>query len=126
MRSHRRTPTGIRPRHSRSCATSHGQERCNCSPSYEAFVYSAADGKKIRRVFPTLAAARSWRHDSATAVRRGAMRAPTATTLREAWEAWVEVPGEGRDPQPQPQALQALCSTRIRQRPLLYADTTTR
>ena len=87
MRSHRRTPTGIRVRHSRSCATSHGQQRCSCSPSYEASVYSAADGKKIRRVFPTLAAARSWRHDSATAVRRGAMRAPTATTLRESWEA---------------------------------------
>jgi integrase len=89
MRSHRRTPTGIRVRHSRSCATSHGQQRCSCSPGYEAFVYSPADGKKIRRVFPTLAAARSWRHDSATAVRRGAMRAPTATTLREAWEAWI-------------------------------------
>jgi integrase len=90
MRSHRRTPTGIRARHSRRCTTARGEERCNCSPSYEAFVYSAVDGKKIRRSFPTLAAARSWRHDAATAVQRGAMRAPTATTLREAWEVWIE------------------------------------
>ena len=46
MRSHRRTPTGIRVRHSRSCATSHGQQRCSCSPGYEAFVYSPAMARR--------------------------------------------------------------------------------
>jgi hypothetical protein len=41
---------GIDKRHQRSCrATSGG--RCNCSPSYRAWVYSTRDGKKIRRTF---------------------------------------------------------------------------
>ena len=66
MRSHRRTPTGIRVRHSRSCATSHDQGQCNCSPGYEASVYSARDGRKLRKTFPTLSAARAWRHDAAS------------------------------------------------------------
>jgi integrase len=88
MRSHRRT-TGVRARHSRSCAISHGQERCNCSPSYEAFVFSNRDGRKLRKTFPTLAAARAWRHDAAVSVRKGTMRAPTPTTVAEAAGLWL-------------------------------------
>jgi hypothetical protein len=56
--------TGIRTRHSRSCKTRDGGA-CNCSPSYEAFVFSKRDGKKIRRSFPGVAAARGWRIDAA-------------------------------------------------------------
>ena len=88
MRSHRRT-TGVRARHSRSCATSHGKERCNCSPSYEAFVFSGRDGRKLRKTFPTLAAARAWRHDAAVSVRKGTLRAPIPTTVAEAAEVWL-------------------------------------
>ena len=44
------TPQGIRARHSRSCNTVHGG-KCNCVPSYEAFVYAKRDGQKIRRTF---------------------------------------------------------------------------
>src|SRR5437868_2852223 len=51
-------------------------------------VYSKRDGKKIRKTFPTRAAALAWRND-ATAVRRQVMRAPTQTTLREASQAWL-------------------------------------
>src|SRR5215467_14498029 len=80
---------GIRVRHGRSCSSSTGA-RCNCSPSYEAFVYSARDKRKLRKTFLTLAAARAWRHDASTSVRRGTMRAPVATTLREAWRAWLD------------------------------------
>jgi integrase len=88
MRSNPRTPTGIRLRHSRSCATSR-DGRCNCKPSYEAAVWSKRDGKKLRETFPTLAAARAWRHDASSAVRKGTLRAPTATTLRDAWSVWL-------------------------------------
>jgi integrase len=87
MRS-QRSPQGIRVRHSRSCKSTSG-DRCNCRPSYEASVYSARDDRKIRRTFPTLAAARAWRSDASSALRKGTMRAPSATTVREAAEAWL-------------------------------------
>jgi integrase len=84
----RRLPTGIRLRHRGTCAIG-ATGRCNCSPSYEASVFSARDGKKLRRTFSSLAAARDWRAETATAVRRGAMRAPTRTTLRSAAATWL-------------------------------------
>jgi integrase len=52
-------------------------------------VFSARDGKKIRRTFPTLSAARAWRVDALAGVRRGSMRAPRSTTLREAGERLI-------------------------------------
>ena len=73
---------GIRVRHGRARPSNTGG-RCSCQPSYEAFVYSARDGRKLRKTFPTLAAARAWRADAASALRRGTMRAPTSTTLRQ-------------------------------------------
>jgi integrase len=87
MRS-QRSPQGIRVRHSRSCKSTSGG-RCNCRPSYEASVYSARDGRKIRRTFPTLAAARAYRSDASSALRKGTLRAPSATTVRDAAEAWL-------------------------------------
>ena len=88
MRS--KSPTGIRVRHSRSCpAATSPDARCKCPPSYEAFVFSVRDGKKLRKSFPSLAAAKAWRHDASTSVRKGTMRAPSQTTLREAAEVWL-------------------------------------
>jgi integrase len=80
--------TGIEVRHARSCASRSGA-RCNCSPSYQANVWSSRDRTRIRKTFPTLAAAKSWRAEATVALDRGAMRAPSATTVREAGEAWV-------------------------------------
>jgi integrase len=84
----KRNPTGIRVRHSRTCVAP--GKRCNCRPSYEAFVFSQRDGRKIRKTFPTLAAARSWRADANVALRKGQMRAPSRVTLREAADAWLQ------------------------------------
>jgi hypothetical protein len=68
---------------------------CNCLSDatrfdHESLVYSKRDAKKIRRTFPTKAAAVAWRSDSASAVRKKLMRAPTSMTLREAANAWLE------------------------------------
>jgi hypothetical protein len=49
---------GITVRHARSCPVRSGG-RCRCRPGYQASVYSARDGKRIRRTFATLAAARA-------------------------------------------------------------------
>jgi integrase len=81
-------PTGIQLRHSRSCPSREG-EPCACRPTYEASVWSARDRKKIRKTFPTLAAARGWRADAQVGLRKGTLRAPTPTTLRQAAEAWL-------------------------------------
>jgi integrase len=80
--------TGIRTRHGRACASRTGRA-CNCHPSYEAWVWSPRDRRKIRRTFETLAAAKGWRHDAASGVRKGTVQAPTRQTLEQAAEAWL-------------------------------------
>jgi integrase len=81
--------TGITKRHSRRCR-SRERGRCNCEPTYEAWVYSKRDGKKIRKLFDREAEAKSWRADATSALSKGAMRAPTPTTVGQAWEAWEQ------------------------------------
>ncbi len=81
--------TGITKRHSRTCRSREGG-RCNCEPIFEAWVWSSKDAKKVAKRFPSYAAARSWRADAKRQIDQGALRAPTATTLREAAEAWLQ------------------------------------
>lgn len=80
---------GIRQRHGRNCRGG----RCQCS--WEAFVYSKRDGKKIRKTFVTQQAARTWRQESGVAVRKMIMRAPTAITVTQAADAWLKGAREG-------------------------------
>jgi hypothetical protein len=42
-----------------------------------------------RKTFPTVVGALAWRQETQVALRRGTLRAPTATTLAEAAEAWL-------------------------------------
>lgn len=58
-------------------------------------MYSKRDGKKIRKTFPTQAAARTWRQESSVAVRKMLMRAPTAITVAQAADAWLQGAREG-------------------------------
>jgi len=53
-------------------------------------VWSAREKKRIRKHFATLAAARSWRADAQVALRRRTMRAPSATTVRQAAAEWLQ------------------------------------
>jgi integrase len=76
--------TGLRQRHGLNCKGG----RCSCP--WEASVYSKADAKKLRKTFPTRALAVEWQEQSKPKVRQGAMRAPTAQTVREASAAWLE------------------------------------
>jgi integrase len=92
-----RTTTGIDVRHARTCpAVRNRDARCRCSPSYQVHVWSAREQKRIRKTFPTLAEAKAWRAEALVALRRGTMRAPTAATLRQVWEAWLAGAREGR------------------------------
>jgi integrase len=58
--------------------------------SWEAFVWLPREKRKMRKTFPTLAAAKSWRADATALAARGGLRAPKPTTVREAWETWHE------------------------------------
>lgn len=80
---------GIAKRHTGGCPGRSGL-KCNCRAGYEAAVYSPRDGRKIRRTFPTYAAARSWQADAKAQVDRGSLRAASSTTLREASKAWLD------------------------------------
>lgn len=84
-----KTTPGIRVRHSRSCTQPRGA-KCPCKPTFEAWVYSKRDSKKIRKVFPSLSAAKAWRTDALHALGRGVLRAPKPTTLDQAAEQWLE------------------------------------
>jgi integrase len=83
-----RTTPGIVRRHSRACPSRDGA-RCNCTPTYEAWVWSRRESKKIRRSFPSEAAAKGWRADATRPAREGALRSPTTATLRQEVDDWL-------------------------------------
>ncbi len=85
----KRSP-GIRRRHSAGCPVLDDTDaRCSCSAGYEASVFDRSTGRKIRRSFPTLAAARSWRADAEHGVRRGTLRAADPLTVNDAADALI-------------------------------------
>ena len=88
-----RSATGLEQRHLASCT---GKRECGCP--WRASVYSMTDGKKIRRTFPTRAAAKAWRDDKLGAATRAALRAPTSTTVRQAAEAFLTGARDGSIP----------------------------
>ena len=69
---------GIEVRHARSCASRAGGN-CNCQPTYQAHVFDAQSGRRIRRTFKTKSAAKLWRQDAVVALRRGELSAVTPT-----------------------------------------------
>jgi integrase len=80
--------TGVRKRHSRSCASRDGRD-CNCRPSWEARVWSrraGPDGKggTVSKSFTSYAAAKGWREDNLHAKARGRLRRQTKQTVYEA------------------------------------------
>lgn len=80
---------GIVKRHQSECRAQSGGA-CSCQPSYQAWVYSPKDERKLRRTFPTHAAARSWRADAKRQLDQGALRAPGKVTLSQAATAWLD------------------------------------
>lgn len=93
----RTTPTGLRERHSRRCRSREGGS-CNCTPSIEAWVYSARksiDGKPVGKIYRTfngkgaLAAAKGWRIDALHAKKGGTLRPATRRTVRQAAEELI-------------------------------------
>src|SRR5690242_2858153 len=80
---------GVFLRHSRDCARVEGGWKCSCKPSYRAVVYDKRSKKMIRKTFGALAEAKLWRADAQVAVERGTLRAPSATTVADALNAYL-------------------------------------
>src|SRR5262245_39407011 len=80
---------GIETRHKRDCRSKDGG-RCNCTPSFRASVWVQAEGRKVKKTFPTKAAAKAWRHDAMVSRERGELATPAKRTLSEAADAWLE------------------------------------
>ncbi len=80
---------GIVKRYSKLVGATPGRS-CNCEVSWEAWVYSSRDHKKIRRTFTNHAEARSWRAGAKRQIDQGSLRAPSQQTLNEAAATWLE------------------------------------
>ena len=87
---------GVVVKHRARCATHDvGGRRCTCRPAYMAHVWSAKDRRRIGKTVGSLADAKSWRADMHGALRRGSIRTPTKTTVREAAGAWLAGVADG-------------------------------
>jgi integrase len=79
---------GIVVKHRARCASVWGA-RCNCRRIYQAAVWSARDGRRIRKHFDSLTDAKIWREESYRKLRRRELRAPSAITFGEAASLWL-------------------------------------
>jgi integrase len=80
---------GIEIHHKGTCRSG-GGGHCNCRPSFRASVWSPREGKKVKKTFPSKAAAKAWRHDAMVARERGELATPAKRKLSEAAEAWLD------------------------------------
>src|SRR5690348_9526045 len=85
---------GVVVRHRKGCALNEGT-RCNCSPGYQAQVFSGKERRTLRKTFKTLTEARAWRAESQVALSRGLLRGSSKQTLAEVSEAWLESARKG-------------------------------
>lgn len=85
---------GIEIRHAKECASRDGHD-CTCKPSFRASVWSSRDNRRLRKTFPTEAAALKWREDARVDLRRGVLVAPKPTTVRELGDTWLAGAGQG-------------------------------
>jgi integrase len=94
MADKRRSTEGIEVRHGRSCPALDGG-RCNCEPTFRAEVFDRRRKAKVRKSFPTIAAAKQWRADAVGEVRKGRLRATPAPTLDQAAADWLKGAQDG-------------------------------
>ena len=85
-------PAGIDVRHRKACAAPRADGRC-CGASYQAHVYDASTGQRLRKTFATRTAAKQWRQDALVALRRGdgaVLRPAAGATVGEALVGLLE------------------------------------
>lgn len=88
--------TGIEARHTRACS-SRTDGRCDCTPTFQANVWDATAGKRIRKTFKTRSAAKRWRQDAIVALRAGDLSGDRGPMLQEAIERWLAAIDAGHE-----------------------------
>jgi integrase len=63
--------------------------------SFQANVWDARNGKRIRKTFPSKTAAKQWRQDAMAALRAGTMTTSRGPTLNDAVDKWLDALREG-------------------------------
>ena len=81
MAKERSKHPGIEVRHSRTCPAPSSEGRSSCTPTYRVQVYSAREGRTVRKSFGSLAEAKAWRSEAQVALGRGLLSAAPAPTL---------------------------------------------
>jgi integrase len=85
---------GIVERHSRSCRSrSKNGGSCDCEPSFVGWVYDARTKSKRQKVFSgkgAKSAAKNWRSDTGSALRKGPLPTPSRQTVEQAAKAWLD------------------------------------
>ena len=80
---------GIDIRHRQGCTARRDDAKCPCGPGFQAHVFDARTGKRIRKTFASRSEAKSWRIDALKAVKDGTLDDDTdVRTLSEAFEEW--------------------------------------
>jgi len=90
-----KTPPGIDARHAKACA-SRAAGSCGCKPTYQAHVFDARSGRRIRKTFPTLSAAKKWRQEASVALRNGTLQTSDGRTVRDVGVDWLEAARQGQ------------------------------
>jgi integrase len=80
---------GITTRHNRACPAKDGG-RCICTPTFQAQVWDADARKRISKTFSTKTAAKQWRSDAQTALRKGELSGDRGPLLKDAFEDWLD------------------------------------
>ncbi len=81
---------GVVIRHQRNCASRAKKAKaCNCTPRYQAWAFDKVTRCKVRKTFPTVAAAKSWRAATSTAIKLGERRATKSPTVAAAAEEMI-------------------------------------
>lgn len=75
---------GVYKIHGRGCPAGRS---CGCGAQYQAQVYLAREGQRLRKHFPTQREAEIWRGELRGAASRGEIKAPTRTTVADAASA---------------------------------------
>jgi integrase len=92
MSAPKRTP-GIDVRHSKKCSSRTGGrcKRPECEPTYQAHVFDKRSGRRVRKTFSTISAAKLWRSDATHALKQGDFAAlmPSDTTVGQALDSLV-------------------------------------
>ena len=85
---------GIDVRHKDPCRSRQGG-KCNCDPSFQAHVWDARTGKRIRKSFSSSNDARGWRQDSLVALSAGTLRASDGRTPNQVARVWHKAAESG-------------------------------